>query len=86
MPESSPLVEIYGLLAVAMVAGQAKVAALLIEAEPRLLDGVNLPKCLAEALENSYGDLASYLSSIIDQRELVDVAPDASACGGHARL
>ena len=59
-------------------------AALMIEEEPRLLDGINLPKCLAEALENRHGDLASYLSSIIDQREILGVAlgaPDATECG-----
>ena len=88
MTASGPLRAIDGLLEQVIEGGSAKVAALVIAEEPRLLEGVDFSKCIAEALENSHGDLASYLSSIIEQRELVGVAPNAAACGGHrhARL
>ena len=77
-----------GLLDEVFERGRANMAAVLIEQEPRLLDGINLPKCLAVALENGHEDMAGFLSSIIDQRELAGVAQDAEACGGprHARL
>ena len=67
---SGPLGEIDGLLEKVFELGHAKVAALMIEEEPGLLDGINLPKRLAEALKNSHADMASYLSAIIDQRAL----------------
>ena len=82
MTASEPLGEIDGLLKQVFDAGQAKMAALLIEEEPRLLDGVDVSKCLAVALEKGQKDMAGLLSSIIDKRELMDVAPDAPACGG----
>lgn len=62
-----------------MSAGQAKVAAALIGEDPRLLDGMDLSKCHAAALESGHGDLALYLSSIIDQREILGVMQDAAA-------
>ena len=54
----------------------------------KLVLGVDLPKRLASALEMDRGDVAAYLWSILDQKELVGVAPDVAACGGrrHARL
>ena len=76
---SGPLGEIDGLLEEVFEAGQAKMAALLIEQEPMLLDGVDVSKCLVGAQEKSHGDLAAYLSSIIDQSELSGIAPDRSA-------
>ena len=82
LPASGPLCEIDGLLQEAMTAGCAKVAALLIEREPNLLDGVDFSKHLASAREWSHRDLASYLSSIMDQEELSSVAQDVAACGG----
>ena len=82
LPASGPLCEIDGLLQEAMTAGCAKVAALLIEREPNLLDGVDFSKHLASARERSHRDLASYLSSIMDQEELSSVAQDVAACGG----
>ena len=80
-----PLLEIDGLLKEAMDAGHAKVAALLAEEEPRLLDGVDLSKCHAAALERGHGDVASYLSSLMDHRELLGVSACAAACGGRRR-
>ena len=73
-----PLIGINGLLEQVFYRGHAKVAAVLIGEEPRLLDKVNLPKCLAAALEKGHGDVASYLSSLMNQKELSSVAPDAS--------
>ena len=88
MTASGPLREIDGLLEQAIEGGSAKVAALLIAEEPRLLDGVNLSQCLVAAQEGGHVNIASYLSSIIEQKELVGVASDGAACGGrrHARL
>ena len=70
LPVSGPLGEIDGLLEKVLESGHANVAALLIEQEPRLLDGVDLSKGHAAALERGHGDVASYLSSLMDQREL----------------
>ena len=87
LAESKPLVEIDGLLAGVMAAGQAKVAAILIEQEPRLLDGMDISKCLALAMENKHEDLAAYLSSIIDRKELLGMEQDRPASSrGLARL
>ena len=88
LPVSSPLCEIGGFLEEVFESGHENVAALLIEEEPKLLDGVDLSECLAAARKRGHHDLAAYVSSIMDQKALVDVAPDASACGGrrHARL
>ena len=74
LPVSGPLCEIEGVLGAVLEAGRATVAALLIEEEPRLLDGVDLLKCLAAALENDHLDMAALLSSIIDKKELLEVA------------
>ena len=84
---SGPIGKIGGLLEKVFESGHARVAALMIEAEPRLLDEICLPKCLAEAFENCHGDLASYLSAIIDEKELSSIAqnwPDRKL--GAARL
>ena len=88
LPVSGALCEIDGLFEAVIESGQATMAALLVEAEPRLLDKINLSQRLAAALENGHGNLASYLSSIIDEREILGVAQDAQACTGsrHARL
>ena len=88
LAESGPLGEVDGLFEAVIESGQATMAALLVEAEPRLLDKINLSQRLAAALENGHGNLASYLSSIIDEREILGVAQDAQACTGsrHARL
>ena len=85
---SGPLGEIEGLLKDILFAGQAKVAALLVEEDPGVLEGVDLSKCLAEAHKKGRADLAAYLSSIMEQRALGGVDPDAAACGRrpHARL
>lgn len=85
---SGPLCEIEGLLDGAMSAGQAKVAALLIGEEPRLLDGVDLLGRREAAIKNNHGDMASLLLSIEDQKELSSLAPGQPARGGlrHQRL
>lgn len=83
---SQPLIEIEGLLDKVIEAGRAETAALLIEEEPRLLDGLNLSQCLALAIENEHGDLARFLSSIIDQREILGVVPDRASSHGVARI
>ena len=71
LAHSLPLVDIGGVLREVMTAGHARVASRLIEEEPRLLDGMDLSKCLVVALENGQEDMAGLLSSIIDKRELV---------------
>ena len=84
---SRPLAEIDGLLEDVIKAGGARMAALLIEEEPRLLDGVNLSKCLAAAIENERGEMASYLSSLIDKKELLGGAAGfPTGIGGRSRL
>ena len=85
---SGPRLEIKRALKEAMAKGDSKIAALLIGEAAELIDEMDLSKCLAAAVKKKHGDLASYLSSIIEQRELVGVAPGAAACGGrrHARL
>ena len=60
---SKPLVEVRGLVAVAMKSGSAEVVAMLIGEEPEVLDGTNLSQCLATAIES----------------ELLGVVPDCSA-------
>ena len=82
---SGPLGEIDGLLEQVIETGCAKVAAVLIGAEPRLLDGINLPKCLAEALAKEHRALAAYLSAIMEQRELSGMGqnrPDSRPVAG----
>ena len=79
LPVSGPLGEIDGLLEKVLESGHANVAALLIEEEPRLLDGVDLSKCLAGARENGHGGLAAYLSSIIEQKAILGVLRERPA-------
>ena len=55
---SGPLGEIDGLLE-KVFDRDAKVAALMIEEEAGLLDGINLSKCLAEALAKEHSALAA---------------------------
>ena len=87
LPASGTLLQTDRLLDAVIEGGHANVAALLIEQEPRLLDGVDLAKQLETAVENDHGDLASYLLSIIDQRELLAVARNRPKMGlGLARL
>ena len=74
---SGPLGEIGGLLEEAFESGHANVAAVLIEQEPRLIDGMDLSRCHAAALENNHGNLASCLSSLIEKRELSAMAANA---------
>lgn len=76
---SRPFRGIGGLLKGAIEEGRAKMAALLIEEEPRLLDGINLSKCLAEALAQKHSALASYFSAIIDQRALSGIDQNRAA-------
>ena len=82
---SGLLGEIDGLLEEVFYRGHAKVAAVLIGEEPRLLDKINLSQCLAAARENGHGNLASYLSAIIDQRELSGMDHDGLASRHVAR-
>ena len=87
MTASGPLKEIYGLLEDVIKAGNAELAALLIAEEPRLLDGVDLSQCLAAALESGHVDMAGFMSSIIEQREILKVVPEQPARSlGLARL
>ena len=83
---SSPLCEIGGLLEKVIESGQAKMAALLIGEEPRLLDGVDLSKCLAAAREKDHMDMAALLWSIIEQKELLAVEQDRPRRRGLARI
>ena len=76
---SGPLCEIGGLLEPVFERGQAEVAAVLIEQAPRLLDGVNLSKCIAVALEKGQKEMAGLLSSIIEQRVILDLVPNRPA-------
>ena len=81
MTASGPLGKIGGLLEQVIEGGSAKVAALLIADDPRILDGADLQKCLASALEKGHGDMAGFLLSIMDQKELLAIAPDQTARG-----
>lgn len=68
LPASHPVIGIDRLLEGAMILGHAKVAALLIGDEPRLLDGMDLSQCVSAAHENEHEELAELLLSIIDKR------------------
>ena len=74
-----PLCEIGGLLEEVVKAGRSKMAALLIEHEPGLIYGLDLQKGIALALENDHADMALFLSSIIEQRDLLGMAPHPPA-------
>lgn len=71
---SGPLCEVHGLLEELIQAGSSKMAALLIEHEPRLIDGMDLSKSIALAIESDHADMAGFLSSVIEQRELLGMA------------
>ena len=88
MSVSGPLSQIDGLLDMAVSAGQAKVAAILIGEERTLLDGVDLLLLREAAIKNSHWDMASLLLSIADQKELSSLAPDQPSRSGprHKRL
>ena len=68
LPRARPLCSVGRLLEGVFNAGHVNVATLLIGRDPRILDGVDLSKCHAAALDRAHGGLASYLSAIIDQR------------------
>ena len=70
----------------AMDEGESKIAALLIEQEPGCVDGVDLSKCLAAAHKKGHADLAAFLSSIIEQRELGVAANRAHSSLRPARI
>ena len=79
IPVSGQLVEIPSLLSLALVAGQAEVVALLLESEPRLLDGVDLFEILSSARSTGNDDVAEFLSSVIDRDALSSAVPKDEA-------
>ena len=79
LPASRPLCESDGLLEAVIEAGRAKVAALLIGENPRLVDGLNLSKCIAAAIEKDHADMAAFLSTIIEQKAILGVLPEQPA-------
>lgn len=81
LPLSHPLVELGGLFEEVLSSGHADVAMLMVDNEPRLLDGVDLEQWVSKAIEKQRFDLARYLSSIIDKRQLSDIVGKRPACG-----
>ena len=71
LASSRPLIQINKVLEDVIKQGRFEMAAVLIGQEPRLLARMDLRKCIEVALESGQGDLAAYLSSLIDKKELL---------------
>ena len=79
IPVSHPLLDIEGLLDEVIEEGKSYIAQLLIDREPRLLDGLDLQLLLDEAIEGENASIVPFLSSLIDRRALREDLAEAPA-------
>lgn len=79
LPASAPLLYMRELLDDIIDAGDARILAIMLAHEPRLLKKLNRPNVLSAATANGHLEMAALISSVVEQKALASSSPPLSA-------
>lgn len=81
---SDPLIEMKGILSMAIGYGQTSILAIMFGHEPRFLERLDLPRIMDAAIAKKQSELASFIRSVIEQKELAANLPPPASPGSSA--